>query len=124
LDSQDSSGLRVYDVPSDGANAASIIFNMNFVNSQKAAIYSNRDFRIGVSHAINRQQIMVLVYGDMGIPRQVAPLPTSPLYNEQLETQYTEFNIGLANDYLDRVLPEKDSEGYRLMPDGNRLVVN
>jgi peptide/nickel transport system substrate-binding protein len=124
LDSQDSSGLRVYDVPSDGANAASIIFNMNFVNDQKAAIYSNRDFRIGVSHAINRQQIMVLVYGDMGIPRQLAPLPNSPLYNEQLETQYTEFNIGLANDYLDRVLPEKDSEGYRLMPDGNRLVVN
>ena len=124
LDSQDTSGLRVYDVPSDSANVASIVFNMNFANAQKAAIYSNRDFRIGVSHAINRQQIMVLVYGDMGIPRQVAPLPDSPLYNHQLETQYTAFDLSLANEYLDRALPQKDDEGYRLMPDGSRLVVN
>lgn len=124
LDSQDTSGLRVYDVPSDSANAATIVFNMNFVDRQKATIYANRDFRIGVSHAINRQQIMVLVYGDMGVPRQVAPLPDSPLYNQQLETQYTQFNLTLANEYLDRVLPEKDSEGYRLMPNGQRLVVN
>jgi len=124
LDSQDTSGLRVYDVPSDSANAASIVFNMNFVDAQKAAIYANRDFRIGVSHAINRQQIMVLVYGDMGVPRQVAPLPDSPLYNQQLETQYTKFDLTLANEYLDRVLPQKDDEGYRLMPDGDRLVVN
>lgn len=123
-DSQSSSGLSLYSVPSDSAGPVSISFNRTTLDAQKAAIFSELDFRIGVSHAINRQQIITLVYNGVGTPRQIAPVSSSPLYSEQLENQYIEYDPALANDYLDRVLPDKDDEGYRLMPDGNRLVVN
>ena len=122
-DSQFTSGLQLYDVASDGAGILSVSFNMTTVDEQKAAIFSELDFRIGVSHAINRRQIITLIYDGVGTPRQIAPVPSSPLYNEQLENQYLEFDPDLANEYLDRVLPNKDDAGYRLMPDGNRLVV-
>ena len=49
----------------------------------------------------------------------MSPNEDSPLYNEQLTTQYLDFDVDLANEYLDTVLPEKDDEGFRLNP-GNR----
>ncbi|MBZ0290883.1 MAG: ABC transporter substrate-binding protein, partial [Anaerolineae bacterium] len=69
------------------------------------------------------QEIIDVVYVGQGLPSQAAPRPQSPFYNERLSTQYTEFNPDLANEHLDMVLPEKDAEGFRLMPSGERLVI-
>lgn len=35
--------------------------------------------------------------------------------------QFTEYDPDLANEYLDKVLPNKDSEGFRLDENGNRF---
>ncbi len=83
----------------------------------KAEIYANKDFRIGLSHAINRQELIDVVFLGQGQPHQVAPRPESPLYDEELATQFTAYDVALANEHLDRVLPEKDAEGFRLRPD-------
>jgi peptide/nickel transport system substrate-binding protein len=64
-----------------------------------------------------------VVYVGQGQPYQAAPRPQSPLYNERLATQYTEFDPAVANEHLDKVLPDKDAEGFRLMPNGERLVI-
>ncbi|HYH13114.1 MAG TPA: ABC transporter substrate-binding protein, partial [Thermomicrobiales bacterium] len=37
--------------------------------------------------------------------------------------QYTEYDVALANEHLDRVLQDKDSDGMRLRPDGERLSI-
>jgi peptide/nickel transport system substrate-binding protein len=63
------------------------------------------------------------VFNGQGEPAQVGPLATSPLYNEQLTTQYVEFNTALANEYLDKVLPDKGADGMRLRPDGQPLKI-
>ena len=83
----------------------------------KGEIYANKDFRIGLSHAINREELIDVVFLGQGIPHQIAPRPESPLFNEQLATQYTQYDVALANEYLDKVLPEKDAEGFRLRSD-------
>ena len=62
-----------------------------------ADIFSNKDFRIGMSYAINRPEIINIVYNGQGEPAQVGPLESSPLYNEQLATQYTEYDVDKAN---------------------------
>lgn len=108
---------------SDGANTLSIHFNRTFADPMKSEVFANKDFRIGMSYAINRPELIEIVYSGQGTPAQVAPLESSPLYNEQLATQYTEYNVDLANEYLDKVLPEKDSEGFRLGSDGNRFSI-
>jgi peptide/nickel transport system substrate-binding protein len=74
-----------------------------------------------MSHAINREEIIEIVHQGQGIPSQVAPLESSPMYNERLAIQYIEYDVDLANEYLDMVAPERDSDGYRLLSNGERL---
>ncbi len=93
-------------------------------DEQKAEIYRNKDFRIGLSHAIDREELIDVIFLGQGQPHQIAPRPDSPLYDETLATQYTAYDVDLANAHLDKVLPEKDAEGFRLRPDnGERFTV-
>ncbi|SIN76326.1 ABC transporter substrate-binding protein [Vannielia litorea] len=108
------------DLPSNGAI---LMLNLNNPDPVKNEIVNNKDFRVGISHAVNRQEIIDLIYFGSGRAAQTAPQPVSPLYNERMATQFVEYDPDLANEYLDKVLPEKDAEGYRLDPDGNRFTL-
>ena len=78
-----------------------------------------------MSHAINRQEIIDLIYVGQGAPAQVAPQPEHELFNERMATQYTAVRSGeRANEMLDKILPKKDAEGYRLDTDGKRFTIN
>jgi peptide/nickel transport system substrate-binding protein len=114
-----------YDFFSLGSTLASelvIMLNLTHDDEQLREVFSNKDFRIGLSHAINRQEVVDAVFQRQGSPSQVAPPPRSAFYNEQLATQYTEFNVDLANQHLDAAgFAERDSDGYRLGPDGERI---
>jgi peptide/nickel transport system substrate-binding protein len=113
--------LRISAQVSDGGTTNTVHFNRTVADPVLAEVFSNIDFRIGMSHAINRPEIIEIVHFGQGTPSQAAPLESSPLYNERLATQYIEYDLDLANEYLDRVLPERDGEGYRLGPDGERF---
>lgn len=104
-------------------NTTAISFNLNHNDPVMRKIFQDKNFRIGMSYAINRQQIVDKVMGGQGKPFQLAPRPESPLYNEKLATQYSEFDVTKANEYFDKAgLGKKDSEGYRLRPDGKRFT--
>ncbi|MBN1310679.1 MAG: ABC transporter substrate-binding protein [Anaerolineae bacterium] len=103
---------------SDAANANSIHFNRTLEDPVKAAVFDSLDFRIGMSHAINREELIEIIWSGMTTPAQVAPLEDSPFYVEGMESQYIEYDVDLANEYLDKVLPEKDSDGMRLDENG------
>ena len=105
-------------------NEAMISLNLTHPDPVKREIYNNKDFRIGLSHAINRQEIIDLVYVGQGRPWQGAPYESTPYYNEALATQYTEYDPELANEYLDKAgFAERDGEGFRLGPDGKRITI-
>ena len=87
-----------------------------------ARIFNNKDFRIGLSHAINREEILDIVFVGQGEPYQAAPLPGTPFYDEEMAKQYIEYDVELANEYLDKAgFAERDGEGFRLGPDGGRI---
>ncbi len=121
FDDPETSGLKVYVLPREGGGVVSIQFNMT--HPEMGELFSQKDFRIGMSHAINRQEIVDIVYFGEGTLRQISPNADSPLYNEQMSTQYLEYNVDVANEYLDKVLPDKDSDGWRLGPDGEKLSI-
>jgi peptide/nickel transport system substrate-binding protein len=108
---------------SDGANTNTIHFNRNTPDEAKAALFENKDFRIGMSYAIDRQEIIDIVHSGQGTPSQQGPLESSPLYNEQCATQYVEYDVDKANEALDKIIPDKGSDGYRLTPDGKPLSI-
>jgi peptide/nickel transport system substrate-binding protein len=122
FDNQTTSGLAIYPTLSEGGGTVTVNFNMT--HAELGSVFAQKDFRIGMSHAINRQEIIDIVYFGQGFPRQISPNEDSPLFNEQLTNQYLEYNVDLANQSLDLVLPEKDGEGFRLNPaTGERLSI-
>lgn len=99
-----------------------VALNLTHKDPVKREIFNNVDFRIGLSHAINREEVIQAVYQGLGEIAQVAPLKDSPFYDEELATQYIEYDVDLANEYLDRAgYTERDDEGFRLGPDGKRI---
>ncbi len=122
FDNQATSGLAIYPTQSEGGGKVSI--NFNETNPDLGAIFSSKDFRIGMSYAIDRQEVIDIVYFGQGVPRQVSPVEDSPLYNDQLTNQYLDFDVDAANAALDKVLPDKDADGWRLNPaTGEKLSI-
>ena len=113
---------RFFDeVPSD-SNACVVALNLNHPDPAKREVFQNKDFRIGLSYAINRQEIINSVYQRQGEPFQVAPRDSSPYYDEAMAKQYTEYDTDRANDHLDRTgWTKRDGDGFRLGPDGKRI---
>ncbi len=122
FENEATSGLTVYPVKSEGGGTVSVMFNMT--HAELGDIFSQRDFRIGMSYAIDREEVIDIVYFGQGYPRQISPIEDSPLYNEQLSNQFLEFDPEQANAHLDLVLPDKDADGFRLNPaTGERLSI-
>ncbi|WP_129669596.1 ABC transporter substrate-binding protein [Phytoactinopolyspora endophytica] len=109
-------------VESTSMNRMIISLNMAHKDEELAEIFQNKDFRIGLSHAIDRQDIIDTVYQRQGEPWQAAPHPDSEFYDEEFAKQYTEYDVDLANEHLDAAgLTETDGNGFRLRPNGERL---
>ena len=123
FDNLEQANLRFFSSIPTFMNTITIMLNLTIEDPVKREVFQNRDFRIGLSHAINRQEIIDLVYVGQGEPWQAAPRPESAFHDEEFAKQYTEYDVELANQYLDQVLPERDAQGWRLGPDGNRFVV-
>ncbi len=113
----------LYKLISTFSNYMAISFNLTHADPVKRQIFQNKAFRIGLSYAINRPAIIQAAQLDAQ-PAQVAPLQGVAFYNEQLATQYLEYSVTLANEYLDRAgYSRRDDAGFRLGPDGKRISV-
>jgi len=122
VDNQKKGNYRFMELTPTNVNEMVIQFNLNCTDKARAELYRNKDFRIGLSHAINRQEIMDVVHVGQGQPWQAAPRPESDMYHEKLAKQYTEYDVKKANEYLDKAgLTKKDDKGFRLGPDGKRV---
>ncbi len=110
------SNLKFFETVGAGMNNFVLALNLNAKDQVKRQIFQNKDFRIGLSHAINRQEIIDVVFVGQGEPWQAAPRKESPYYSERLAKQYTEFNVAKANESLDKAFPKKNGQGIRLGP--------
>lgn len=122
-DGRDKGQFGFYTTTPTEPNQAAIQLNLNHKDPVKRAIYGNKNFRIGLSYALNRQQMINLILLKQGTPWQVAPSKDSAYYNEQLALQYTEYSVAKANTYLDMAGFKKDSSGKRLGPDGKPINI-
>ncbi|MGV9376137.1 ABC transporter substrate-binding protein [Nonomuraea sp. NPDC003707] len=103
-------------------NRMIISLNLCHKNKELREVFRNKDFRVGLSHAIDRQNIINTAYQRQGEPWQAAPHRNSEFFDEQMAKQYTQYDVNLANQHLDKAgLSKKDGEGFRLLPGGDRL---
>jgi peptide/nickel transport system substrate-binding protein len=121
-DNMERGGYEFVETLPSGMNQMIISLNLNHQDPVFRQVFQNRDFRVGLSHAINRQELIDLVYIGQGEPWQAAPRRESAFFDEEMAKQYTEFDVQLANQYLDRAgLTNRDNQRFRLLPDGRRL---
>lgn len=117
FDNQQAGDYRLVPSRSCDYNTAVLTFSVNSPDARKAAVFSNPDFRRGVSLAINRQEVIDTVYLGQGEPFQPAALRDSPFFNKAWAKGYTEFDLAKAAEYLDKVLP-MGPNGVRVGTDG------
>ena len=117
---------RIITWPTFGGADAVIAFNQTYkADAEVGKLLANRDFRIALSHAINRDQIRESVFLGLGEARQGVPAPWHPYFpGAEYAQKYTEFKPDVANKLLDGLgLTRKDSAGMRLMPNGKPATV-
>ena len=122
-DGQESGNYHFYTLKNSAANVMVFQLNLNHLDEMKNKLFNNRDFRVAMSIAVDRQALIDAVFVGQGSPAQPSIVKGDPLYNERLAKQHTEFDPDKANEILDGIVPERDSEGYRLYPDGSRLSI-
>ena len=121
LENQSKGAYKVYlDPSSQGADVA-LFCNQSYEKDAEIAKWlSNREFRIAVSHGIDRNQInetFVLGLGQVG---SAAPGENTPYFpGKEYRTLHAGLDVAKANAMLDKLgLTKRDSEGYRLRLDG------
>ncbi|MDB1090060.1 ABC transporter substrate-binding protein [Streptomyces sp. ACA25] len=123
-ESREKGDYRFIEFESTYSNEMAIALNLNHADEAVREVYQQKDFRVALSHAIDRQELINAVWQRQGEPYQVAPTPESRFYDQEFAEQYTEHDPELAEDLLDSLgYDSRDSDGYRLRPDGQRISI-
>jgi peptide/nickel transport system substrate-binding protein len=122
FDGQAAGGYTFYDIDLSDMNTGVVSLNLTIPDDAKRAVFQNRDFRVALSHAINRQEIIDLIHVGVGEPWQLAPRPGTAIFNEELAKQYTEYDPAAAGAMLDPILP-MGANGLRTYPDGTPFTL-
>ena len=111
----------------DGVFTQTLVINLNPATSEKndlRDLLGISDFRRAIALAINQEELVSFVLNGAGKTVSAGLLsesltdfynPDADILRFDLEERITEANL-----LLDNIVPEKDSEGYRLL-DGNRI---
>jgi peptide/nickel transport system substrate-binding protein len=123
LENQERGGYRTYLQPSARAWAPQLYFNQTGPVRNRLYL-QNRDFRIALSIAIDRDEINELLYQGLGEIWNIASREGSVGYidEEGFGLLHTQYDPDAANAVLDGLgLTERNADGIRLGPDGNPI---
>ncbi len=126
VENADKGGYNVLTWPTFGGSDAVLMFNQTYnADPGIAELLQSKDFRIAMSHAIDRESIKELAFLGIGQARQGVPAPNHPYYpGDEYAFKYTEYDTAKANEILDGLgLTGRDSQGFRTLPDGSRLDI-
>ena len=121
LENQQKGNYRVHLDPSDQGADVGLFCNQSYDKDAEIAKWlSTREFRIALSHGIDRTQINETFVLGLGQVASAAPGDRTPYFpGPEYKTLHVGHDVKKANDMLDALgLTKKDSEGYRLRADG------
>lgn len=103
-------------------NTLTLSLNLNDRDADLRNLFNNKNFRIGLSYAINRDSIIDRFIPG-GIPHQAAPRPESPLFHSVLARQYISYSPDLAKAFFAKAgLMHHDKQGFLLRRNGKRVT--
>jgi peptide/nickel transport system substrate-binding protein len=121
VDGEEAGGYTIIELEGTYSSDMNIAFNMNHADAGLRKIFQDKQFRIAMSHAINRQELIDVLWSRVGEPTQAAPRPESDFYDEAFATQYLEYDPDLAAQTLDAAGYAAGAGGARASADGTPL---
>lgn len=107
------------------SNGDTLSINHANKNERLSEFFQNREVRTALNMAVDRDAINEIIYEGLGTPRQASPSSQSPQYHEAATTAFAFYDVAQANEVLDAAgYSEKDSDGFRLYPDGSGEVIS
>jgi peptide/nickel transport system substrate-binding protein len=99
-----------------------LLLNHTHKDPVQDEINNHPNFVKALSVAINRDEVNESIFYGLARMGQASVMPGSKVYQEDVATAWAQYDPDLANSLLDEMgLDEKDAEGFRLRPDGERL---
>lgn len=115
--------FRVFPIIPTDTNLYTIFLNFHHQDPILRQLFRNKQFRVALSVAIDRNMINELLKKGLGTPSQGVPGP-GPWYDPRLVKLYTEHDPKKANELLDEIGLRWDrNREFRLRPDGERLRI-
>jgi peptide/nickel transport system substrate-binding protein len=123
-ENKEQGGYRILQWKRGYITDAAIYPNAMHQDPEMREILGDKRFHWALSLGINRAEIIEGVYLGITEPTQVSPFPSSPFYWEEQAQNMLEHDPDRANEILDEMgLTERDGDGYRLRPNGERLSI-
>ena len=126
LENQDRENYRVVlNAPTIPGNGTTITFNLTTPDEVLRSVFEQKDFRIGVSYAMDRDEMIQILLNGMGEPLQFASTRSFPtIHDEEWDTAYTEFSPELAAEHFRKAgLTWDAGQNVWLRPDGKPLQI-
>ncbi|MFD0774654.1 ABC transporter substrate-binding protein [Streptomonospora algeriensis] len=121
-ENRESGNYRFMKMNPSEMNTNMISFNLTHKDEGIREVFRDKQFRIAMSHGVDRKDIIDVVYQGQGEPWQGAPRKEAPFFNKELAKQYTEYDADKANEILDEAgYDERNGDGVRVSPDGTPL---
>jgi peptide/nickel transport system substrate-binding protein len=121
LENQQKGNYKVYLDPSDQGADVGLFCNQSYEKDAEIAKWlSNREFRIAISHGIDRSQINETFLLGLAQTGSSAPGERTPYFpGPEFRKLHSQHDVKKANAMLDKLgLTKRDADGYRLRTDG------
>ena len=122
-ESEDDGGYRVQ--LGAGDQHVCLTPNQTVKKPRLREFFQNRDVRIAMSIAVDRDTLNELAFEGLYTPRQYSPLEQSPQSYPKQANAHLEYDPDRANQLLDDAgYADKDSDGFRVYPDGSGETIS
>jgi peptide/nickel transport system substrate-binding protein len=116
-------GYRVFLWNTGVPSTVALYPNLTTNDAVMRKLFHDRRFRQALSLGVNRDEVNKILYYGLGVTGQNTVL-RSPGGHEEPRMAYARFDLAQANRLLDEMgLTARDSRGFRLRPDGQRLDI-
>ena len=117
--------FSVYHWPSSGGADLSTTMQQTYnVDPRIGELIRTRDFRIALSHTVDKEDLNSVVLSGVGVVQNRVPRPNNPYYpGDEYRMLHIEQDVAKANQMLDGIgLTGRDADNFRMHKDGSGTV--